>query len=302
VARLVCCFVSLAVVAALPGCRFVDHEKLSGKSPLAPLETTPSQVALEVVFLRLVGPDAEIDETVWQEVDEQSLAAESRRRLASNGFRAGVVGKRLPDELARLINNVRLADGSAATVQADPGQTIATRQWMFLDPGQRGEIVASAVQPECHVLHVEHGEVLGKTYQNGQAEFGVSVASTDGGRSAVKLVPEVHHGAFRQRYVRGEGMFQLDTSRQKEIFDRLAIDAPLSPGETLVISSVAEKRGSLGHRFFNEKIAEKRAAKMLFIRWAEPGQEALSPFNALARQEPNPATEPADGVPAADQD
>ncbi len=298
--RLVCCCFSLAVFAALGGCRFVNHEKLGGKSPLAPLETTPSQVALEVVFLRLVGPDADVDEAVWQEVDEQSLSAESRRRLAGNGFRVGIVGKRMPDELARLFENVRLADGSAATVQADPGQTVATRQWMFLDAGQRGEIIASAVQPECHVLHVERGEVFGKTYQNGQAEFSVSIAPTDDGRSAVKLVPEVHYGAFRQRYVRGEGMFQLDTSRQKEVFDRLAIDAALSPGEIIVISSIAEKRGSLGHRFFNEKIAEKRAAKILFIRWAESGQEALSPFPALTRQETSPATEPADGISAAD--
>jgi hypothetical protein len=294
--------VTLAAFAVLAGCRLADHEKLNGKSPLVPLETSSSQVALEVVFLRLVGSDAEIDEAVWREVDEQALTAESRRQLGSNGFRAGVVGRRLPEGLARLMENVRVADGSTATVESDPGQTGATRQWMFLDPGQRGEIVASAVQPLCHVLHVEGGDVFGKTYQNGQAEFSASVTPTDDGRSAVKLVPEVHHGSFRQRYVRGQGMFQLDTSREKEVFDNLAINVPLRPGEIVVLSSIAEKRGSLGYRFFNEKIAEKRATKILFVRWAEPGQEALSPFNTFAPPETSPATDPSNGSSGTDHD
>jgi hypothetical protein len=268
------------------GCKLVDRDKINGKSPLAPLETTPDQIALEIVFLRLVGPDAQIDPHLWDEIDEQSISAVSRRHFARNGFRAGVLGNQLPPRLAALASRIPLSDGAAASVPADPEQTGATLRWMYLNPQQRGELVASSVQPEFHILDWEQGEVSGETFRDAQAQFGVLAEATDDGRSRVKLIPEVHHGHFLQRYVRGEGMFRLYTSRSKKVLDALAIEGTINPGQIMIVSSNANQRGSLGHRFFNERLGDKQTVKLLMIRWAESGQEVQSPFSVFAKAEP----------------
>ncbi len=282
------------------GCKLVDSEKISGRSPLAPLDSAPNQIVLEIIFVRLVGPDAQIDPLLWDEIDEQSIAAVSRRQFSRNGFRAGVLGNQLPPKLTELAGRVPLADGTSASVPPDPENTGATRHWMYLNPQQRGELVMSSVHPEFHVLTWNRGELNGETFQDAQAQFALMASVEDDGRSRIKLYPEVHHGHFRQRYVRGEGMFRLDTSRKKEVFDALLIEAMVNPGQIVIVSSDAKHRGSLGHRFFNERLGDKQTSKLLLIRWADTGQEAQSPFSVFASADVDDQAESTDDSSGAD--
>ena len=73
------------------------------------------------------------------------------------------------------------------------------------------------------------------------------------GRVRLELVPELHHGQPRQRWIGEQGVLRLDASRPKRTFDDLALSAELAPGAMLVLSSLPNRPGSLGHHFFTEK-------------------------------------------------
>ena len=268
----------LITLCAWGGCKLVDEQKLSGKSPLAALEKQTDQAHLEVVFVRIPQPDYEAAQQLWEEIDELAIPAEQRRRLTQNGFRAGVLGSRLPPRIEAIMQSAHNAESSSGveSPQTPDGVAIgATRQQMFLRRGQRGEVIASSVQPEFHVLKFERGEIHGRTYRDGQAQFSVKAAPTDDQRVRLYLLPEVHYGALRNRYVPGDGMFRLDTSRQKQTFDELGLEADLVAGQILVIGSQPGQPGSLGHRFFKEQAADKSITKLLMIRISEIGSDEL---------------------------
>jgi hypothetical protein len=95
------------------------------------------------------------------------------------------------------------------------------------------------------------------------------------------LVPELHHDQTRQRWVGKQGMLRLETSRPRRVFDDMAISATLSPGAMLVMTSLPNRPGSLGHHFFTEK-NDQLEQKLLVIRLAQTQHDDLfSPSTPL---------------------
>ena len=47
------------------------------------------------------------------------------------------------------------------------------------------------------------------------------------------------------------------TARPKKVFDQLALKASLAPGEMLIMSSLPDRAGSIGHYFFNQPDADQ---------------------------------------------
>ena len=68
---------------------------------------------------------------------------------------------------------------------------------------------------------------------------------------------------------------QLNTGRSREVFDRLAAQATLAPGEMLVFSSLPEREGSLGHYFFTEEHSGQLEQKLLVIRLSQTQHDDL---------------------------
>ena len=170
--RYLCCLLPLCALLALCGCHlFRDGatNKLTGKSPLAPLVADPQQTQLEVFFVRLPSGDAQAVDALWQEVDEQSLPAEDRRRLSRNGFRAGVIGSRLPAQVTEALAHAAPPTGPGQ-VPAPESETQmgATRHQISLRAGQCGELVASGVLSQFHILEFKDGRPQGQTLEDGQ--------------------------------------------------------------------------------------------------------------------------------------
>ena len=86
------------------------------------------------------------------------------------------------------------------------------------------------------------------------------------GRVRLELVPELHHDQPRRRFVGDQGMMRLDTARPKRVFDELTISAVLSPGTMLILASLPERQGSLGHYFLTEGEDNRMKQKLLLLR------------------------------------
>jgi len=267
--------VALALAA---GCSTVKPPP--AKSLLGPAAMSPESAAMEVFFVRCPMGDTNANATLWEQVDEQSIANEVRLQLARNGFRAGLIGGQIPQGLSRLLD-LATAPATAASnpieasaMQEDP-QVI--RRHMQVRPGARQEIIASELYDELPVLLSESGQLSGQTYHQAQGMLALRTANLRDGRVKIELVPEVHYGQPRQRWVAGQGMYRLEAGREKKVFDALAISAPLARGEMLVMTCLANRPGSLGHHFFSDKRGGRCDQKLLVLRLTQAQHDDLVP-------------------------
>ena len=233
-------------------------------------------VVLEVCFVRLPSTDLIGDGRLWEEVDEQHLPTELRRRLTANGFRCGLVGMQLPIPLRSLLEDTE----PSANPHGETGSPIESEATAHLRrlqsrAGRRGEIIASQTHQELAVLTHEAGQVCGERVQQAQCLLAVETNPMGDGRVRIELTPEVHFGQPIQKFVGHDGVFRLDTGRHRKVFDRLRIEAILVPGQTLIVTGTPEARG-LGKHFFAEvPVGDAPQAKLLLIRLSQTQYDDL---------------------------
>ncbi|MEQ8790621.1 MAG: hypothetical protein RIC55_30265 [Pirellulaceae bacterium] len=263
--QLFCVFGLLAV--GVSGCAAWTKESASSSSmrlPLPPLSS--DSVVLEVTFVHLPPDTAELDRQLWREVDEQQLPAELRRQLASNGFRGGLVGNPLPNALRTYLeqqdSNKSPTDPESDGPKVDE-LTMQLRKRMRA--GHRNDIVASPTLDSLPVLRVDEGRIVGQTYQQAQCRFAARTFPQGDGRVRIELVPEIHHGDIRQRWIGDNRALRLDAGQQRQSFDELQIEATLSPGQTLLLTCTNELKG-LGQYFFSDGEKPTVGRRMLLIR------------------------------------
>ena len=190
----------------------------------------------------------------------------------------------MPDELAKLLE---LADKPAPTGQLDgakveqlDAEPRVVRRHLQLRAGQRSEILASAVYPQLPVLVYAAGQLSGQTYDDAQGVFAVKSFPQPDGRVRLELVPELHYGQPRQRWVGSQGMLRLETGRAKQVYDDMTLTADLSPGAMLVLSSLPNRPGSLGHHFFTQSDGAAGAEAAGDPARADAARRAVRPAGA----------------------
>ncbi len=261
----------LALLCALAGCARLP-EQPRGELPLKPAQMSPDSVVVEVFFVRCPPDDERLNCSLWQEVDEQQFSPEVRHRLLTNGFRAGVVFGQIPVTLAQLLE---LEDKPApqegalksalSTFEAEP---TVMRRHIQTRPAQRNEIVTSSIYDSLPVLVYNQGEVRGQTYRQAQGILALKTLPEPDGRVRICLTPELHHEQVRKRWVGRQGMLQMEASRPRRTFDEMELCATLVPGDMLVLTSLPDHPGSLGHQFFTTTEGEP-ARKLLVVRLAQ---------------------------------
>jgi hypothetical protein len=249
-----------------------------GKSPLMPAQMSPDSVVLDMYFARFPFGDTEVNEKLWQEIDEQQIAPEVRERLTRNGFRVGVIGGQMPAALTKILE---LTDKTDATVK-NQGVTVKNLQteprvqWRHLQirPDQPAEIIASSIYPELTVLLSRYGRVSGQNYTQAQGIFALKSLPQPDGRVRLELTPELHHDQPAPHWVGSQGVIRMESDRPKQIFDDMTIAADLSPGWMLVLSSLPNRPGSLGHSFFTQD-SDGLEQKLLVIRLQQTQHDGL---------------------------
>lgn len=266
----------LAALSCAGGCTLIDrHAMAESKSPLAGATPSPDSVALEIFFARAAIGDAKLNGQLWNEIDEQRLPAELRRKLAENGIRAGVVGGNIPDDLAKLLTltdeAVRKPD-EPVPVGLDAEPTVTLR-FLQSRSGKRNEVVCSHTYDELPLIQRVDNSVRGHTYQQAEGRLGLKAFPETPGRVQLELTPELHHGEQQPRWVGSDGILRLEAGRPREVFEELRMRLALAPGEMLVMTSLADHPGSLGHYFFTQPTSEQLAQKLLVIRIAQSGSD-----------------------------
>jgi hypothetical protein len=91
----------------------------------------------------------------------------------------------------------------------------------------------------------------------------------------VQLVPELQHDQPKQRWdLDNQGVMRLDSSKPKEVYDDMAIAADLRCGAMIVLSSLPNRPGSLGHYFLTTNDG-KLEQKLLIVRLSQTQQDPL---------------------------
>ncbi len=265
----------LLAMLAIAGC---TRPLMKSKSPLAPVRMSPDSCVLDVFFVRVPFGDSRANDELWQELDEQHFPADLRGRLMRNGFRVGIVEGQIPIVLSNLLE---LGDKPAPSGEikganlADLGtKPRVMRQHLQIKAGQPSEIVASCTYEQLPVLLCEQNNLSGETYNQAQGIFNLKTLPLPDGRVRIDIVPEVHHDQPRQRRVEDQGVLRFDFSRPKRVFEDMAISTTLSPGGMLVMTSLPNRSGSLGHHFFTENDG-RLEQKLLVIRLSQTQQDGL---------------------------
>jgi hypothetical protein len=270
-----CRQIALLAVLATAGCSAPIH---TAKSPLLPAQMSPDSVVVEMFFVRFPFGEAATNDKLWREIDEQQLGPELRQRLAKNGFRVGVVNGPMPTELSKLMQLSEKPTPSAemqeAPVDKIEAQPRVIRRHQQLPPGQRTEIIASGIYPQLPLLMCESGQLCGQMYDQAQGIFAAKSFPQPDGRVRLELAPELHYEQSRQRWVGNQGMLRLETGRPKRVFNDMTVSVNLEPGAMLILSSLPNRPGSLGHYFFTEDDG-RLEQKLLLVRLTQTQHDGL---------------------------
>jgi hypothetical protein len=226
-------------------------------------------VAIQTLLVLVPGQRLEQLEQLWLHADEQIVDAATRRELARNGFRAGVVGPSPPDGMAELLELDPSPETSSSPWQAQPldKAPTVTGHLHHRPPNQRIEIQASAVYDELPLFVGGDAGLTGKIMERAQGLYALKWSPLPQGRVQIEVTPELHYGQPKTQYAPGEGNeWRYATARMKEVFEKLRIQVPLSAGQMLVISSDPRAIGSLGHHFHTLSAPDGQQHRLVVIR------------------------------------
>jgi hypothetical protein len=275
-------FVGLCLLVTLSGCAQWVQTTISEANKL-PAPTLPADsVVLEIAFARLPLTDAAAYDEIWQQTDEQAFSTDIRRAWGANGLRCGILGSQLPPKLRQILD----ADAGSLLTQAEnalesQGETSRGSRRIHCRSGRRAKLVASKSFDELALLTQESGTVRGWALSQAQCLFGLKVYPLGDGRAKLNLVPEVEHGEMKTQYIGREGTVMPTLARERVVLDDLLLEATLSPGHVLVISTTPEPKGLGGH-FFVEQTASAEVRQLLLIRLAVSQHDDLFAPDQLA--------------------
>ena len=247
---------------------------------LAPVETSPESVTLEIFHARIPLDQQEQADQLWAAIDEMRLSVDVRGRLTANGFRQGVHSGGLPADLAQLLqlSDEPAADEGAHLITDRSAHPRVTRRVVQLRRGDRTQIEASELADELHVLYKNDQGLEGSSFMQAQPVYQLRAAATAGQRVTVELLPELHHGELRNRYVGSDpGIFLMTPSREREVYADLRAEFDLAPGELLVLGNLEQAPGSIGEAFHTSRSTGASQRKLLLIRILQiPPSEILA--------------------------
>ena len=276
------CWACLCLLACASGCRSLNVPRGAGPAPVgtdtAATKPAPRTIAVELIFARFEEHDATCRDELWQEVDEQAIDDNLRRRLAANGLRVGIVTGALPPRLAERILPDRAAPATTSDMAA--AEAPLTHRLLRLLPGRRSEILAATGIADLVLLETGEGQVRGGTFRDATGLFELKVRPAADGRVRIELVPEIKHGPLERSWVGEDGMFRMEAGQRRHRRDDLALGVELREGGLLIVGCAGEKGATLGDALLRDQGGNRSTVRLLAIR---PLGSAVDPmFDATA--------------------
>jgi hypothetical protein len=281
-ARLPAVVVAMLALAASGGCHVLMHA-VPDAGAMSDLEAAaarrpapPAPLELEVVFLRHEPRDPFLGAALWDLVDEQAIDEGTRRRLAANGLRGGVVTAGLPAPLAE-----RLEAAAREPALDAPG----TLRVLRLLPGRRAEVMATSIRPDLIVLEHDGESVRGATYHDASGLVALRAWPAPDGRVRIEAVPEFKHGPARRTWVGEEGAFRLETGQGRRRLDQLGLSVELPARGLLVIGCTPDAPSSVGEALLQERQGAAGAMRQLLV--ISPRHVTVDPLFASPAPDPD---------------
>jgi hypothetical protein len=260
------------------GCHVWSQDGDIGKSPLRPATPSSDSVTLEIWTVRSPSGDIALNDSVWNEVDEQKIPTALRRELKRNGLRAGVLGTSIPGAIARrfeIDDEAPTDDDVWQAIDPHSTPTISRRIKQVRDEGEFEIAPSVTVHGELHLVSRDEGKAQSRTYHNAQAAFRATAQLNGDGHVRLHFTPELHFGNSHQMIsLESGGTPRYDTSRPKEVFGKLTTRFVVAPGEMLLLGCVPNRPGSIGHYLFHEESPDGPQQRLLLVRLARapPGE------------------------------
>lgn len=252
----------------------VEHE-----SPLVPARhLNPDSVMIETVLVRFPATTVDKLSDIWRQCNESVFDIEIRQRLDQNGLRAGIVMGELP----RVVRDQLAATGAKQNTDALEHAGLASdvdnmmRQLQCRAGRRKDLIVKRELSDPLTVLSTQDGKhVTGETYEQPSVLFDLRAIPHGDGRATLELTPEIQHGHHRQAFVGTEFGVRPEIRRGVRAFPELKIQAKLSPGQVLLVSSTMPPK-ALGQAFFVSSAADRSTEHvLLLVRLAETQLDEL---------------------------
>ena len=278
----------LALLAA-GGCR----AGLWSDTPSEPVATVaadrpraaPKTIPLELVFVRHEPQDPVLRDELWNLADEQVFDEPLRRRLQSNGLRAGVVTAQLPPHLAdRFLPPA--ADPGESLPAALPDNPALVRHMLRLVPGRSSDVMAAAGLEELVLLEHDGDSLRGKTYRDASTLFALRAWPAADGRVRLNLAPTIKHGPVERSWVGEEGMFRLEAGQRRDALAGLSFEATIPVGSMIIVGCVGEPASTAGDAFFRDRAGARSGQRLLAIRPVPHGQSLDPMFAPTAADDP----------------
>lgn len=267
------------ILALAVGCTALpDTGDITPDSLLQTAQTSPESVTLGIYWATTDATDQASYEQLWHSAQEDRLPVETRRALAENGLRAGVVGGTPSSTLAKLLNPGPEATEAEQEQAALAGNAKVTGRMLQLRPGRRGEIQACETVARRVVVRRKNGQLTGREFSDAQGLYAVEVRRGEGDRVELELTPELHHGQIKRQFNSpGPGRMVQNFGRDKEVFDDLRTSVSLTSGEMLIIGSLSGATNSVGGHLHSSDSSGADRRRILMIRLSQvPASQALA--------------------------
>jgi hypothetical protein len=263
----------LAVCLCLPGwlasagcARWSKEPIVESAARLNPPRRSPDSVVIEATLIRFPEDQAGELAKVWKVVDESVVELSTRRELAANGIRCGVLMGEMPQVIRDRLKELSQVDhadalehlGLAAEVTSDTLR-------LHCHAGRRKDLpLRVALSEPLTVLHTERGVMKGATFEQPSVLMDVRAIPLGDGRAKLKLTPEVEHGEPKKRIVSNQLALRTEMRRDQKRWDHLALEATLVQGQFLLCSVTDEPLG-VGQALFSTRTNDRTTERVLLV-------------------------------------
>ena len=238
-----------------------------------PAPPTRDSVLLDIVLAQRAGEDSLMD-LLWDSVDEigaMSMAVTDQRNLRASGFRVGVTGSPPPPALQTILRE---------SIDREMGEVQSWRPSADQLPGSSRVALPLGQDTLFEISHgadltftpiAEDGERddTKQTYQNARCLVRVSAEKIQDGWLRLKFLPEVHHGAHKNRPTVGENGLQFKSTQLIEPLYDYQFEVTLNPGEIAIVGRNGNAEERPGYQFFSFESENGPMQKLITVRFLE---------------------------------
>jgi hypothetical protein len=255
--------VLIVLVAAVPAGCFTPSAERSARAGAD--ESDPfsrplgaNVVQMDVAVLERPAGDDFLNRGLWELADEQAVSLERKAEVEDNGFRVCAVGGVPSAGLQALLTSPR-SNPDPHRFQVPSGKSVP--------------VTLSADCPYCWFR--VHADDTDRSLELKDACCCIDVVPTltDDGRVCLRFTPRIKHGSTAVRFTpqkdpSGALHWERSDQQAEELFDRLAWDVTVAPGEFVVVGTRSDRPATLGQACFLPVSDGPRVQRLLVIRTA----------------------------------